>query len=242
MTITHTLTRRHYKKIDDPPRSKAAADTGNPFSPFSNQLDAILHVLCNTDPTLTRRHVQAFLWALRQIGVKNVPSYSHVCSLRDLVPKPVIKSAECIDGRKGLFYFVPPSETVKYFAVDPTVFPHLTTLPRQAGGAVHDFMDTPRARELFESFRVANIYQNEHLYFVDDLVEWRNAGNGSTRIGRIIRLERPSWDLLGQDSKAVIVTLRECTWMEGKLVVLPSDAIEILQYDLIRPLEVCWQH
>ena len=144
-------------ELDAVPQTQATADASSPFCPFSNRLDAILHVLCNTDPTVTCRHVKAFLWALRPAGVKDVPSYNHVCSLRNLVPMPVIKSAKCIGGRAGLFYFLPVSESIKLFTMDPSVYPHLTTLPRRAGDAVHDFIDTPRARELFESFRVANI-------------------------------------------------------------------------------------
>ncbi|ORZ37295.1 hypothetical protein BCR44DRAFT_286476 [Catenaria anguillulae PL171] len=174
--------------------TKAKADSDSPYCPFSKRLDAILHVICSTDPTLTRCHVQAFLWALREAGVKDVPSY--VCSLRDLVPMPVIKSAKCISGRAGLFSFRPVSETVKLFAVDPSVYPHLATLPRRVGGAVHDFTDTPRARKLFESFRVANISHGGHLFFVADFVEWRDPATGATRLARAP--SAPAWTSWGR--------------------------------------------
>ena len=124
------------------------------------------------------------IWLLKEAGVKNVPCYEEIAALRDVIPTPIVHWANCIDGRVGIFYFLPPSESIKFWAVHPDVYRHIASLPRQPGGFVRDFMDAPRAHEAFVTLRIANIVHGGQFYFVDDFILWRDSENQS-HFGRI---------------------------------------------------------
>ena len=172
--------------------------------------------MCNTDPTVTRRIAKSFLWALKAAGVQDVPSYDAVVKLRDLVPTPTVKSANCIGGRTGLFYFTPSSETIKLWAAHPNVYPHLQVLPRKAGGPVRDFMDTPRARELFQSHQITNVKHGDTFYFIDDFVFWKHPMLEQPQLGRIVRLERDHCPLVESRMKEMVfVTIARCEQIDS---------------------------
>ena len=220
-----------------------------PLFPFPTKLHAILHYLCNTDPTFTRKHARSVLWAFRQAGVKNVPSYAEIVALRKLVPTPDVFRANCVDGRTGIFYMIPPTQSLKFWAVHPHVMPHMKTLPRKAGGAVRDFMDTPRARELFEQLRIANIVVRGEFYFVDDFIEWREppidgVGDGTIRHGRIKRLERLAANAEELDREDIIIITIERVIIQGDQVFTIDEvggaALELVEADLVNVIpEVC---
>ena len=106
-----------------------------------------------------------------------MPCYKEIAALRDVIPAPAVHRANCIDIRAGIFFFLPMSESIKFWAVHPDVYRRIHTLPRQAGGVVRDFMDVPRGRHLFESLRVANIAHCGNFYFIDDFICWRDLEN-----------------------------------------------------------------
>ncbi|ORZ31203.1 hypothetical protein BCR44DRAFT_249936 [Catenaria anguillulae PL171] len=203
----------------DPKKKKIQVSPSFRWFPFPSKLHGLLHYICNTDPTFTRRHTRSVIWLLKEAGVKNVPCYEEIAALRDVIPAPVIHRANCVDGRVGIFYFLPVSESIKFWAVHPEVYQHISTLPRQNGGVVRDFMDTPRAREVSESLRIANIVHRDEFYFVDDFVLWRDAAGGR-HFGRIRRLERSRATTIGEldDMQCnVVVTITRCIEHEGQV-------------------------
>ena len=226
---------------DDARQKQLKVNPLHKWFPFPSKLHALLHYICNTDPTFTRRHAHSVIWLLKEAGVKNVPCYEEIAALRDGIPTPIVHRANCIDGRVGIFYFLPPSESIKFWAVHPDVYRHVTTLPRQEGGIVRDFMDTPRAREVFETLRIANIVHGGRFYFVDDFILWRDLANNS-HFGRIDRLERARADAVSDlyiDHTNIVITIDRCIERDGQVFTIDEPNGEQLELSVNQLLQVC---
>ncbi|KAI9173190.1 hypothetical protein H9P43_007321 [Blastocladiella emersonii ATCC 22665] len=160
---------------------------------------------------MTRLLRRKTLWTAKQLVELGsaVPALDSVEKLRkvDFGPRLAHFPAPMRGARE--FSIIPISESLPFVATTPGVFEKLQFLPSADPDVIENFMDTPRAKELFYGYKAANTSIGGITYFVGDVVMLRAPVPGlSGRLGRIVALEH-----VKGDPTRVRVLLRRCDIM-----------------------------
>ncbi|KAI9188936.1 hypothetical protein H9P43_000358 [Blastocladiella emersonii ATCC 22665] len=157
---------------------------------------------------MTRLLRRKTLWTAKQLVELGsaVPALDSVEKLRKVEFGPRLAHFPAPMRGAREFSIIPISEPLPFVATTPGVFEKLQFLPSADPDVIENFMDTPRAKELFYGYKAANTSIGGITYFVGDVVMLRAPVPGlSGRLGRIVALER-----VKGDPTRVRVLLRRC--------------------------------
>ncbi|KAH9835337.1 uncharacterized protein C8Q71DRAFT_870860, partial [Rhodofomes roseus] len=99
---------------------------------------------------LSDDHMKVFIWALKECGALNVPTFAHLRAQQARLTKEMnIQTTHHVSAQNNHFYANCPSETTRLDFANPLVRPHMSFLPR-VGIPISEFYDGEKCLELDE--------------------------------------------------------------------------------------------
>ncbi|TFY60326.1 hypothetical protein EVJ58_g5221 [Rhodofomes roseus] len=121
------------------------------WHPYTSKTMFILDLLDNLPRLrLSDDHMKVFIWALKECGALNVPTFTHLRAQQARLTKEMnIQTTHHVSAQSNHFYANCPSETTRLDFANPLVRPHMSFLPR-VGAPVSEFYDGGKCLELDE--------------------------------------------------------------------------------------------